>query len=292
MKKDHIFKKSVFGGFNRKDVLQYIDEIKKETVAEKEVSKALVEKCDALTSTIDGLETEISNANSRETKLLNDLSDKTDEIIALEKKIAELEGKIETLEENSEKYKMVESQVGSMIVDARCYSDKVIENAKEKVGEISAEYCEIADDISKEIDDMSGDLHSVSDKVSSVINTVVDKLSKLTNHLKSAEKLLLKSSDDYGKQADEVKNVTIDSVSQPVPENEVINSENADSNNVFEFHQLSDAEYDNFTNEYKQETVEKHFEIGFSSNDSADYFPQVSAYSTYNAGSTYHGFIN
>ena len=297
MKKDRIFRKSFFGGFNREDVLGYIDEIKSETVAEKDKNKALCDKCDTLNSTIDGLENEIRQADSREKKLLNDLSDKNDEVLALTKKIAELEAKVETLEQDSKKYKQLESQVGSMIIDARCYSDKVIENAKDKVNEISSEYCETVNDISREIGDASDGVKGVSEKVNGVITTVIDKLSKLAEHLKSTQELIVKANDEFVSEADTVKNDTYDEIIAPKQAIEV------DVNpNVFEFHQPSDDDLNNFTNEYGGDSEEDdapmpHFSVNVSAidDDIDSFYPVTAGYGSADSGafgSVYNGFIN
>lgn len=297
MKKDRIFKKSIFGGFKREDVLNYIDEIKSECAGQKEKNKELCEKCEGLGSELERLENEIKAAAEREKELSDDISKKNDEIAALSARIAQLESENSELLQSSEKYKAIEAQVGSIIVDARYCSDRIIENTRGEIDKFTADYCQTANGISAQMDGVSSELFDVQEKISGIITAVADKFSKLTSHLKSTEKLLLKSNKDYEETASRLKNAVFSENTgyKPGVGEERVQEESAP--NLIEFHQPEGGDFDNFTNEYKSEqpqepkASEPHFSVSATEIGDSLNALQHSSYNAY-INTSYNGFVN
>ena len=142
MAKDFTFMKtSLFGGFKKSDVLNLIEQLQAET---SEVKESLDIKREEVL--------ELKNKISTLEEKLEDLSGLADTIQEKEQEIAELNEKLEAallenkqlsersaeFDEKSEKLRRAEKQIGAAYIDARRYSDDLVENAKSKAKDIGA----------------------------------------------------------------------------------------------------------------------------------------------------------
>ena len=127
----------MFGGFNKQDVMQYIEQLQNELAELKEQFASL--------------QSDFA-ASQQELERIPALEQQAEEKAQLEKERELLTERIRVLEEDNkkatdeyEKVKQAEAQLGAAFVDARRYSDRIVAAAKERAEDVSKQ---ASDDIS------------------------------------------------------------------------------------------------------------------------------------------------
>jgi len=135
------FKSSVFGGFKKQDVLDYIEQLQNEL--------------NGVKNQVSELEKDYAAARQQLTRIpqledeLNDKKDVERENARLLSKIDELQADRVKAQDEYEKVKQAEAQLGAAFVDARRYSDEIVEAAKGRAADVSKKASE---DISNKAD--------------------------------------------------------------------------------------------------------------------------------------------
>ena len=225
---DIVFKTKAFGGYNKKDVMDYINallveksELKK-TIASFTESNAKLEaelseyktKCEEmgalrselvseknlnseLRSQIDFKETEIKN-------LLAEISERDDKILNLENTVSEnmmsdaaeaeidfLRGEVQRLKSECERTRDMERQVGAAMLDARVHSEELVEAARERANNVTkAVYAAIGDTAVK-IDDLSGGIGEIARAFTKSVEEVELRIKALTGDMSKTAQLLI-----------------------------------------------------------------------------------------------------
>ena len=120
MNSDRLLKKSLFGGFKREDVLDYIEKLQSENVS---LADELREKSAECAEGVSAEEFEALRAENEELKA---------EIESLRSQIQELEEKASADPSDYDKFSGEKS--GALIQDAMKYSDSLVNGAKETAG--------------------------------------------------------------------------------------------------------------------------------------------------------------
>lgn len=187
-------KTAVFGGFKKSDVLAYIESLQNDAA---EISGELDKK------RAEALELR---------KKIDAFEEKTDELSkiskAVEEKdahIAELENKIKTVSAESEQYKSrlleyqdkserlsrAEKQIGAAYIDARRYSDEIVDNAKAKAKDIGAIASQDVKSQANDIEQLLRDVDAVSKKFNSSLEQLHKDVYALSKKLNSSASNLL-----------------------------------------------------------------------------------------------------
>lgn len=195
MAKDFTFMKtSLFGGFKKSDVLNLIEQLQAET---SEVKESLDIKREEVL--------ELKNKISTLEEKLEDLSGLADTIQEKEQEIAELNEKLEAallenkqlsernaeFDEKSEKLRRAEKQIGAAYIDARRYSDDLVENAKSKAKDIGAFASQDIKREAAEIESLLKDVDVISRKFNSSIEQLHKDVYALSSKLNSSASNLL-----------------------------------------------------------------------------------------------------
>lgn len=225
---DIVFKTKAFGGYNKKDVMDYINSL----LAEKsELNKAVASLVDTnnkleaeiaeykiksvemgelrselvsakslnteLCSQIDSKETEIKN-------LLTEISERDDKILVLENTLSEnmmseaaekeiefLRGEVQRLKNECERTKDMERQVGAAMLDARVHSEELVEAARERANNVTkAVYAAIGDTAVK-IDDLSDGIGEIARAFTKSVEEVELRIKALTGDMSKTAQLLI-----------------------------------------------------------------------------------------------------
>ena len=163
-----VMKTAIFGGFKKADVLALIEQLQAETTDMKNILDEkrkevleLREQVDELARVNDLLaKSELENKELAE-KLENALSENK----IYSEKIAEYEAK-------ADKLQRAEKQIGAVYIDARRYSDDLVENARAKAKDIGAI---ASQDIKRESIEIESLLRDV-DIISKKFNTSIEQL--------------------------------------------------------------------------------------------------------------------
>lgn len=189
-----VMKTSLFGGFKKSDVLNVIEQLQTETADVKE--------------SLDIKREEVLELKSK----INELQDKLDELSGLGDKLAEKEREVEELnekleaallknkqlceksveyDEKSERLRRAEKQIGAAYIDARRYSDDLVENAKSKAKDIGAFASQDIKREASEIESLLKDVDAISRKFNSSIEQLHKDVYALSSKLNSSASNLL-----------------------------------------------------------------------------------------------------
>lgn len=210
MDSERILRTSIFGGFRREDVLQYVEELKGEIFVLSEKLKGKTAQLDSLQEKVDALAAECEQAKVTEAKL-NETTAALEESQALNTKLAaentELSARftaIDTekasMDRKAEEIRASEAQLGAAFLDARKYSDEIVSAANKKANETQAEASDSIAKQATEVARLSADVDALSatltksiDELHADISALSAKLSKAAQALqnrKDAEKFI------------------------------------------------------------------------------------------------------
>lgn len=172
-----VMKTSIFGGFKKSDVLAYVEQLQTETAEvratldeKREESLDLKRKIDELEIKLDNL-MQVNDKLSEKEKEVADLTVKLELALAENKKLSE---KMAEYDEKSEKLRRAEKQIGAAYIDARRYSDDLVDSAKAKAKDIGAI---ASQDVKREANEIEMLLKEV-DNISKKFNSSLEQLHK------------------------------------------------------------------------------------------------------------------
>lgn len=226
MANDIIFKTKAFGGFNKEEVMTYINRL----ISEKE---ELENKCKALTEEKNNLKNEVSEISQKlktaEDKAESEIKEREDvlkildaereirdavckekdefgvEILKLNKELNELKNKPVLSEEDAEvlkaenaklkaecdKLKAMEQQVGAAMLDARLRSDELIKEAEEKANLVRKDVYDAIGDTALKIDELSGGITEIARNFTKAVSEVEMRISVLTGNMSKTAQALI-----------------------------------------------------------------------------------------------------
>lgn len=189
-----IMKTALFGGFKKSDVLEFIEKLQREM---EDVKKSLdLKRTEALElkNKIEDLENKLEELS----KVKDEISEKDAQIKRLseelEKSLAEnkvLNEKSYEFDEKSEKLRRAEKQIGAAYIDARRYSDDLVEGAKAKAKDIGAIASQDIKREANEIETLLKDVDLISRKFNSSIEQLHKDVYALSSKLNSSASNLL-----------------------------------------------------------------------------------------------------
>ena len=226
MANDVIFKTKAFGGFNKEEVMTYINRL----ISEKE---ELENKCKELTDEKNNLRNEVAETsqklkeaeeNSKKAseeyesilKLLDAEREIRDaickekdefgvEILKLNNELNELKNKPVLSEEDAEilkaenvklkmecdKLKAMEQQVGAAMLDARLRSDELIKEAEEKADLVRKDVYDAIGDTALKIDELSGGITEIARNFTKAVSEVEMRINLLTGNMSKTAQALI-----------------------------------------------------------------------------------------------------
>ena len=226
MANDVIFKTKAFGGFNKEEVMTYINRL----ISEKE---ELENKCKALTEEKNNLKNEVSEISQKlktaEDKAESEIKEREEvlkildaereirdavckekdefgvEILKLNKELTELKNKPVLSEEDAEvlkaenaklkaecdKLKAMEQQVGAAMLDARLRSDELVKEAEEKANLVRKDVYDAIGDTALKIDELSGGITEIARNFTKAVSEVEMRISVLTGNMSKTAQALI-----------------------------------------------------------------------------------------------------
>ncbi|MCD7775679.1 MAG: hypothetical protein LUH40_08875 [Clostridiales bacterium] len=171
MPADVIFRTKAFGGFNKEDVINYIEKLTTENAA---VKQSLSKK--------DGEIASLKEENARLEKELNDEKKRSeDAYIECEDKIAAMRencqneiDRIKAEAEESNTMQTAEEKVGAAMIDVRRYADMLIQETCDKIDTISDNADEATAKALSRILDISSGIQTFSDKLNGILKDILD----------------------------------------------------------------------------------------------------------------------
>lgn len=243
MQSGGFFKTAAFGGFEKKDVLNYIDEIHKkmlklESEADEKASQfeELIEKIASTEKDRDeqvaDLTEQLNQKNNQISNLENKLEMKENLAAELDKRIAEKEEQIGSLSaelnEVNIKNRQYEAQirqheettreVGNVMLDARRTADSIISQANETAAQAYDEINEYKSQVENALSALKGEIAQVGEQITQLANVgdekiglTIDAIDKAINEAATKEEYIPKENKTTQTEYKPPKNV------QPAP---------------------------------------------------------------------------
>lgn len=234
MANDIVFKTKAFGGFNKDEVMDFVNKI----IAEKtELEKKLAESEEALASSNAKL-AELNNvvaenaklnadlllANDSVAELKGELDSANELIVSLSQQVSEarlseetqaeldsLNAEVTRLRSECEKKRDIERQVGAAMLDARVHSEELVEAAKERADLVTKSVYAAIGDTALKIDDLSTGIGEIARSFTKSVEEVELRIKALTGDMsKTAQLLISESGIITDSQSDKVKDVEYD----------------------------------------------------------------------------------
>lgn len=234
MANDVVFKTKAFGGFNKDEVMDFVNKI----IAEKtELEKRLAQSEDALSKaeieldTLKGIADDndilqglLDDANNKVSQLNGELDSANELIVSLSQQVTEarlseesqaeiesLKAEVTRLRAECEKKRDIERQVGAAMLDARVHSEELVEAAKERAGLVTKSVYSAIGETALKIDDLSSGIGEIARSFTKSVEEVELRIKALTGDMsKTAQLLISESGIIADSQNDKVKTVEYD----------------------------------------------------------------------------------
>lgn len=171
MPSDTVFRSAVFGGFNRNDVINYIEKLKLNEAKLMAEVTSKNSKIEELQKTVDELNSKISELNNKTQAVYVECEDKIAEI--KNQCSEEIEKIREELSEKSNSESLAErsaqEKVGTAMLDVRRYADLLLSETCEKISKMSDDADIAASKTLSRVLDISSGIQTFSDKLNSIL---------------------------------------------------------------------------------------------------------------------------
>ncbi len=189
-----IMKTALFGGFKKTDVLSYIEQLQKETADIKEQLDTKRQEAMELKNLTMSLEDKLDSLNKVNEQLREremQIAELTAKLSASEAENTQYRERIKTLDEKSDRLRRAEKQIGAAYIDARRYSDELVDNAKNKAKDIGAIASQDVKREASEIEQLLKDVDAISRKFNSSLEQLHKDVYALGTKLNSSAAELL-----------------------------------------------------------------------------------------------------
>jgi len=168
----HKFRGAVVGGFDRNDVLQFMEQNAKEHRAQLDELNARLmaaeEEKEALSASLFGLECQNHSLEEQEAKVRASLEESSaalaqvrgelqqarDELAAARQELTGLQGKLALLEPMAKDYEALKDRIATVELDAHRTAQATIDAAQAQAESIKAEACRWVKDLQRKYEDM------------------------------------------------------------------------------------------------------------------------------------------
>ncbi|MBR0535816.1 MAG: hypothetical protein IIX14_05500 [Clostridia bacterium] len=179
--------------FEMKAAVEYYDECKAELEASNEKISSLEEESAKKTALIEGLEKDIEILKNENVAL----ESKNSQLSAPWEREAELEdlkAEVVRLRLEAEKKKDLERQVGAAMLDARIHSEELVEEAKEKANAVTKSVYSAIGETAVRIDDLSAGITDIARGFTKAVEEVELRIKALTGDMSKTAQLLISES--------------------------------------------------------------------------------------------------
>ncbi len=110
-----------------------------------------------------------------------------------------LEERVGRANESEEKLKSIQAQIGSLMLDAQLYADKIVEQAEGRVASLTTEYKETARSVSEDITRFTADLSDTTEALNRSLGSLKERLTSISDKLELATPSLFEGENAFPK---------------------------------------------------------------------------------------------
>lgn len=204
------FRTATFGGFQKQDVLNYIEsanqehrekldgltreleEAQKARTALEEENAQAKEQVQAGEETVRQLESQLEEARNEAEDLKSRLGDAETELERLRAALAEAEGKLAQAEPAAKAYEKVKDRTAGIELEAHCRAQAVQAEAEERVEKTRQDLVQWLDKVRKSYDELRTDMDATISHTSGELERVRTTLEEITNRFCAQDERLEK----------------------------------------------------------------------------------------------------
>lgn len=200
MDSERIFKTCIFGGFKREDVLQYVGELQAEIASLSEDLQQKTDELSALSEKVNELET-LCEAGEQAKQQLVETTGALEtaqqqntalqaENESLRTQLAGMDDAKRQMDEKAEELRATQAQLGAAFLDARKYSDEIVNAANQKANDTQVEAAQSIREQAGEIARLSADVDAISATLSQSVDNLHAQIAALSAKLSKAAQAL------------------------------------------------------------------------------------------------------
>ncbi len=239
MENDVIFKTKAFGGFDKKEVMDFVNSLYNEINFLKKTLSETEEKCqnlelelsnnESFEKTLECTKAELESTVEANNELENKIASLDEEIAQKDLKIKELEElsqkcmsedaekeieslkvEIQRLKMECERSKDIERQVGAAMLDARVHSEGLVESARERANNVTKSVYAAIGETALKIDDLSKGVGDIARSFAKSVEDVELRIKALTGDMSKTAQLLITETGVICDNSDTVTEVEYD----------------------------------------------------------------------------------
>jgi len=185
MENGKFFRSSMFGGFNKQDVMTYIEQLQSELADVKTQFAQLENQFNAQSAQLEKipvLEKELENKNEVE-----------QQNAALLSQIEALRAGQQKAQDEYDKVKTAEAQLGAAFVDARRYSDEIVAAARERAADVSKQASDDIANKAEQIRSVASDAEKITLEMRQKMEALSRSISDLSGKMSAVAVTLVKT---------------------------------------------------------------------------------------------------
>lgn len=183
MSNDFLIRNSLYG-FNKEDVISYIEKIKQESQSYKDAKNKMKEDLEFAYERIQNLEKKVNDFEQEYQRIQKQKN--SEDMLKLKDENEELKNIIEDLSTECDKYRKSSKQFNSLILDAYIQSENILKDAREKAKNIANDTKGVVREATVDIEGFSDYINNISSDFSEIVSELTSNIKKLTGNLINA----------------------------------------------------------------------------------------------------------
>ena len=180
------FRNAAWGGFNKEDVLRYIEMMKQSALETNMKLDQATRQLQEAQRRVQVLEAQLKQKTEEASRLAADGQAHQARLQQAQEQVRRLDARLSSYDADKSKLQAVETQIGSLMVSAHMYSNRIISQAKQEAERITQQASLAIDQATNHINILSVDAESAQGRYQSLFNEVSAKIQALSSSLQEA----------------------------------------------------------------------------------------------------------
>lgn len=180
------FRNAVVGGFNKEDVLRYIEMMKQSTLESNMKLDQTTRQLQDAQRRIQVLEAQLKQKKEEASRLTADNQSLQARLQQTQEQAQQMSARLSGYEADKSKLQAVETQIGSLMVSAHMYANRIVSQARQEAERITQQASLAIDQATNHINLISVDAESAQGRYQNLFNEVSGKIQALSSSLQEA----------------------------------------------------------------------------------------------------------
>lgn len=180
------FRNAAVGGFNKEDVLRYIEMMKQAALESNMKLDQTTRQLQDAQRRVQVLEAQLKQKQEEASRLAADGQSLQTRLHQVEEQAQQMSARLASYDADKSKLQAVEMQIGSLMVSAHMYSNRIISQARQEAERITQQASMAIDQATNHINILSVDAESAQGRYQNLFNEVSAKIQALSSSLQEA----------------------------------------------------------------------------------------------------------